>query len=172
MSQKLFLSLFISFISVLPAINAQKFGHINSAVIIEHHPKVAAANLELESFQKILVDSFTMKAKAFEDKYTAYLQQSNSGTLSQVMAETKQNELRAEQQALSTEEQQLQFRILQRRELLLKPILAEVDAIIQSVGKEGNYTMIFDTSVPGALLFATESEDLTEKVKSGCMVKQ
>lgn len=152
-------------------IEAQKFGHINSAVIIEQHPKVAVAHAALESFQKMLVDSFTLKAKAFEDEYRLFVSQASDGTLSKMMTDKKQAELVAKQQSLKEGEEQLQFRILQKREALLQPILSEVDSIIQSIGKQGNYTMIFDTSVPGALLFAVDSEDLSEMVKTGCMEK-
>lgn len=170
MKFKIFIAL-VCFFAALHSIEAQKFGHINSAVIIQDHPKVAAANLELESFQKLLADSFSIKVKAFEDKYRMFLEQSNSGTLSAVAMQTKQAELKSEQEALATEEQQLQFRMVQKREILLKPILAEIDSYIQSIGKEGKYTMIFDTSVGGGLLFAVEGDDLTEMVKSKCMSK-
>ena len=161
----------VCFFASLHSIEAQKFGHINSALIIQDHPKVAAANLELENFQKLLADSFSIKVKGFEDKYRMFLEQSNSGTLSAVTMQTKQAELKTEQEALATEEQQLQFRLMQKREVLLKPILAEIDGYIQAIGKEGKYTMIFDTSVGGGLLFAVPGEDLTEMVKSKCMGK-
>lgn len=144
---------------------AQKFGHINTAVVIESHPKVAGANTELEAFRKSVMDPFEAKAKAFESKYLFFLEEVNAGTLSKVSASTRQAELQQEQEALQTEEQQIQFSVMQKREALLQPILTEVDSIIQSIGKEGKYTMIFDTSVNGALLFAQESEDLTETVK-------
>ena len=152
-------------------LDAQKFGHINSALLIEQHPKVSVANAQLESFQKVLSDSFAIKVKAFEDKYRLFMEEASKGTLSQVASQNKQVELQAEQQALSTEEQQLKFRILQKREQLLKPILSEVDEIIQAIGKEGNYTMIFDVSVAGGILFAEQGEDLTEMIKSRCVSK-
>jgi outer membrane protein len=171
MKYKILITLSIFFITALNSINAQKFGHVNSAMLIEQHPKVAGANTELETFQKMLGDSFSIKVKAFEDKYKKFLEESNNGVLSQVQAEAKQAELRTEQQALATEEQQLQFRVVQKREALLKPILSDIDAAIQAIGKEGNYTMIFDTSVAGALLFAQSGDDLTEMVKSKCMAK-
>ncbi len=150
--------------------DAQKFGYINSAQIIEAHPKVTGANAELETFQKSQLEPFEIKAKAFQDKYRMYMEDANKGVMSQVTMEAKQNELRTEQQALSEEEQQIQFKILQKREELLKPILTEVDNIIQALGKEGQYTMIFDTSVNGALLYTIESDDLTAAVKAKCMV--
>ena len=148
---------------------AQKFGHINSAMIIDKHPKVTSANATLDAFKQTLQDSFMIKAKSFEGRYMEYMKDVQSGTLSQLQTAERQTALRAEQESLNTEEQQLQFRLLQKREELLKPILTEIDGIIQDIGKTGMYTMIFDVSVGGGLLFAAESEDLTEQVASRCM---
>jgi len=150
----------------LQSMEAQKFGHLNSAQLIEVHPKVAPANTELEGFRKSVMDPFAEKAKGFESRYMFFMEEVNAGTLSKVTAQTRQQELQKEQQDLQTEEQQIEFSILQKREQLLQPILAEIDTIIQAIGKEGNYTFIFDTSVTGALLFAEESENLTETVKA------
>ena len=99
-------------------LDAQKFGYINSALIIQAHPKVATANAELEAFQKSLLDPFTLKAKAFEEKYKMYLEQAAAGTLSKVDAEAKQAELTTEQQALNTEDQQIQFQLLQKKRII------------------------------------------------------
>jgi Skp family chaperone for outer membrane proteins len=55
---------------------------------------------------------------------------------------------------------------MQKRQELLQPILTEVDSVIQVIGKEGKYTMIFDTSVSGALLFAEDGNDLTDTVQA------
>jgi len=147
-------------------LQAQKFGHVNSAQLIEAHPKVASANAELEDFRKSVMEPFQAKGNAFQSKYNFFIEEVNAGTLSKVSAQTRQEELQKEQQALQTEQQQIEFSIMQKREALLQPILTEIDSIIQIVGKEGKYTMIFDTSVSGALLFADDSEDLTEPVKA------
>ena len=133
------------------AVQAQKFGHINSAQLIEAHPKVVTANAELEAYRKSVMDPFEAKAKAFESKASFFMAEVNAGTLSKVTAQTRQEELQKEQQDLQTEQQQIEFAILQKREQLLQPILTEIDSIIQAVGKEGSYSMIFDTSVTGAL---------------------
>jgi outer membrane protein len=145
-------------------VQAQKFGHLNSALVIESHPDVEGANAQLEAFQKSLMEPFEAKAKAFESKYMFFLEEVNAGTLSRVSAATRQQELQREQQELSTEEQQIQLKIYQKREELLRPILDHIDSVIQAVGQEGKYTMIFDTSVSGAILFLEESNDLTEMV--------
>lgn len=171
MRLRYFFSFLIVMGSASTALFAQKLGHINSAAIIEAHPKVATANAELEAYQKTLSEPFQLKAKDFQAKYNTFLEETAAGTLSQVAAEAKQTELRTTQEELGKEEEQIQFKLLQKREALLQPILTEVDGIIQALGKEGKYTMIFDISVAGALLYAQESEDLTEMVKTQCMAK-
>lgn len=160
------LFLVLACIATTQPLAGQKFGYLNSAQLIEAHPKVATANAELEAFRKSLLDPFEVKAKAFEAKYQFFVEEVNAGTLSKVSIQTRQQELQKEQQDLSTEEQQIEFSILQKREQLLQPILMEIDEIIQSVGKEGKYLMIFDTSVTGAVLYGQESDDLTESIKA------
>lgn len=145
---------------------AQKFGYVNAAQLVETHPKVAVANTELETFRISMTTPFEAKAKAFQSKYQFYVEEMQAGTLSKISAQTRQEELQQEQEALSKEEQQIQFAIMQKREALLQPILADLDSIIHVIAKEGNYTMIFDKSPNGILLFATEGDDLTEAVRA------
>jgi outer membrane protein len=158
--------LLAGFLTIANMSSAQKFGYVNSAQLIEAHPKVPTANSELEAFRKSVMDPFEAKAKAFESKYMFFMEEVNAGTLSKVTAQTRQQELQKEQQDLQKEQQQLEFTILQKREALLQPILTEIDGIIQAFGKENAYTMIFDTSVSGALLYATTNDDLTEAIKA------
>jgi outer membrane protein len=165
--KKIFLLLTFCWIGMQSSILlAQKFGHVNSATLIESHPKVPAANTQLEEFRKTAMAPLEAKAKEFESRYNFFIAEVNAGTLSKVSAQTRQQELAQEQQALQQEQEQIEFSILQKREQLLQPILTELDSIIQTVGKEGQFTMIFDTSVTGALLYAVESEDLTSSVQA------
>lgn len=145
---------------------AQKFGYVNSASVIEAHPKVDSANKVLELYKIELSGGYETKVKAFQARYQFYLEEMQAGKLSKVASGTREAELAKEQQELQTEEQQLQFALLQKREQLLQPILDEVDAVIRKIGQEGKYTMIFDTSAEGGLLFAVESDDLTDTVKA------
>jgi outer membrane protein len=148
------------------AVLAQKFGHVHSAQLVESHPKVATANVELEAYRKTMTDPFEAKAKAFQSKYQFFMEEMQAGTLSKVSAQTRQAELQKEQQDLGKEEQQIQFAVMQKREQLLQPILVELDSLIQLVGREGKYTMIFDNSANGVLLHAPEGENLTETVRA------
>ncbi len=166
MINKLILFCLLTFAVGSHPLMAQKFGHVNSAVIIQNHPMIGQANSKLEAYQKSLTDPFDVKTKDFETKYHAYIEQSNSGTLSQLATQTKQAELQTLQDSLASEQDQIKFKVMQKRQELLQPILTEVDSVIQVIGKEGKYTMIFDTSVSGALLFAEDGNDLTDTVQA------
>jgi outer membrane protein len=149
----------------------QKFGHVNSALIVQNHPGIATANAELDAFRKTVTEPFDAKTKAFQTKYQFYMEEMEAGTLSKVTAQTRQAELAKEQDDLNKEGQQLQYTILQKRDLVLQPILAQVDSMISVIGKEGKYTMIFDDSINGALLFSNPTDDLTDQVKAKCGIK-
>ena len=151
---------------LVQSLSAQRYGHVNSATLVENHPGIVTANAELETFRKSVSDPFETKTKSFQSRYQFFMEEMNAGTLSKVSAQTRQEELAKEQEALNTEGQQIQFSIMQKREQLLQPILANVDSLIQVVAKEGKYTMIFDNSVTGALLYAVPGDDLTEVIKT------
>lgn len=166
MKNRFFLVCMTLILMTLQSAQAQKFGYVNSANLIESHPKVAGANTELETYRKSIMDPFEAKAKAFQSKYDFFVQEVNAGTISKVTAQSRAEALQAEQDSLKKEQQQLEFSIIQKRQALLQPILTEIDSIIQVMGKEEKYTMIFDTSVNGGLLFAQETDDLTDKIKA------
>jgi len=149
----------------------QKFGHVNSALIVQNHPGIPIANAELEAFRKTASDSFDIKTKAFQTKAQFFQEEMQAGTLSKVSAQTRQQQLQQEQDDLNKEGQQIQAAIMQKRDQVLQPILAEVDSVITTIGKEGKYTMIFDDSVNGALLFSNPTEDLTDAVKAKLGIK-
>jgi outer membrane protein len=54
--------------------------------------------------------------------------------------------------------------IQNKKQELLKPLVDKINAAIEEVAKEGGYTYVFDSSV-GVLLYAKDSEDLSDKVK-------
>ena len=149
----------------------QKFGHVNSGILVQNHPGIPAANAELETYRKSLSDPFDVKTKAFQSKYQFFMEEMQAGTLSKVSAQSRQEDLQKEQDALNQEGQQIQTNIMQKRDQVLQPILAEVDSVITVIGKEGKYTMIFDDSVNGAVLFSNPTEDLTAAVKTRIGIK-
>jgi len=67
---------------------------------------------------------------------------------------------------LQQEEYDLGQQVNEKRAELLKPILEKIDVAIKAVGKEGGYTMIFDSSGMNVMLYNEGSENVMEKVKA------
>ncbi len=146
-------------------LSAQKYGHVNSLNIMEEFPGTTTADKELETMTATKQKEIEAKGVALQTKYNDFLQKSQTGTLSPVQLQSMEAELQADQQALQQMEQAAELAILQRRQELLDPIIKAINEAIEAVGKEGNYTMIFDES-SGAILYNLKGEDITAQVRA------
>ena len=164
--KNLFRALTLTMIMALTiSASAQKFGHLNSSLMLQDHPKVQEADVILEEFQKAELAELQKKAEVFDASYKAFLTEYNQGNLSQVRSAELQKELTAEQEKLKEMETTAQYKLQLKRQQLLEPILKELDEAIRAYGTENGFTMIFDTSVMGTIVFAEESQDLTAAIK-------
>ncbi len=144
---------------------AQKFGHINSQQLLIDSPLVKEADAKLKIFQEDLIGKGQAMVQKFEAEYKKYVEEVEAGGLSKIQMGQREAELGKSQEAIQKYEVEVQQKIANKREELYKPILDEAKIAIDAIGKEGNYTMIFDTGTNG-LLFAIEGEDLLSKVKT------
>jgi len=151
--------------TLITGAEAQKFGYVNTAYLLSELPEVIAADLKLEAYQAELMTEGQAAVQAFEANYQAYLTAANSGDYSKIQLAQQEQELTKEQQAIQELEKAVQNKIMLKRQELLNPILQVVDTEIQTVGKEGGYTFIFDMGAQGAMLYALESENLTEQIR-------
>ncbi|MEZ4894595.1 MAG: OmpH family outer membrane protein [Saprospiraceae bacterium] len=101
---------------------------------------------------------------AFQKAITEYQAAYQGGMLTPVQAQTRELELQQQQEAIQKFEQEAQQMVASKREELLKPILDSIDKAIKAVATTNQYKMIFDTS-SGAMLFAEDTEDVTDLVK-------
>lgn len=147
------------------AMNAQKFGYLNSSQLLSELPEVESADSQLETYQKQLISSGEKMVKDLDAKIQAYSKQAQEGTLSQVQMQQKEAELSKEQQKIQAYELEVQNKILKKREEVLQPIMDKVKTAIETVGKENGYTMIFDSNA-GTILHASESENVMTLVKA------
>jgi outer membrane protein len=158
------LALFMALLT-LPSLNAQKFGHLNSRVLLMEMPEIKSADSQLETYQKQLMTKGEGMVKKFEAKYNTYVTAANEGTLSALEMQKKESELKSEQTAIQEYELEMQDLLGKKREQLYKPLLDKVKLAIEKIGKDNGYTMIFDTSVAGAIVHAETSEDIMNLVK-------
>ena len=153
------------FVSLLPA-QAQKYGHLNSAVLLLELPETQAADQQLKTYQEELVKKGEEMAKALQAKMEQFYKEYNEGKLAPIHAQQRQEELNAERQKIAQYEQEVVQKVTQRREELLAPILGKVQKAIEEVAKEHGYAMIFDSSIVNAILYLEESDDVAPLVKA------
>ena len=148
----------------------QKFGHLNSGNLLEQMPEVKIANDSLKMFGEAMGARGESLAKNFQAAVEAYQKDVQAGTLTPLQSQAREADLQKMQSEGQDFEKNLQEITNLRRQQLLNPILAKVDAAIKAIGKEGNFAMIFDTST-GATLYALESEDIMPLVKAKLGIK-
>lgn len=162
---KTFFTTIILALVTLGSMNAQKFGHLNSNLIITSMPEVKAADTELESYQKILIQKGQAMMKEYEGLYTAYAEKANKGELSQLQMQQEETALAGKQQAIQQYEVEVQQLIATKKQEVYQPILDKIQVAINEIGKENGYTMIFDSSSMG-MVFSNDTEDVMALVKA------
>ncbi len=144
--------------------NAQKFGYLNSNELLILHPDVKSTDAKLEAYQKQLLEKGQQMASTFQTNYQNYVQEVEAGKLSKIQMQERENSLTQEQNKIREYEMEMQQKLLQKREELYKPILEKIQTAINQVGKENNYSFIFDSGA-GAVIFAQESDNVLNLVK-------
>ena len=158
------LSLLLAFAA--SSLLAQKYGHLNTGNLLLQIPATKSADDRLKAMQDSLVTAGEARAKVVQAEYTAFMKLYQAGNVPPVEAQKKQAEFEAKEKELASLEDNIVAAIAKKREELLGPILEKLEKAINDVGKEGGYTMIFDTSIFNALLFAAEANDLEAMVKA------
>lgn len=147
------------------SLNAQKFGYINTQELLAGMSEMKLADNQVQQLQNELVAKGEELVIKFEAEYKAYMAEANSGTLSKVQMQQKEESLVAKQEEIKKYEGDIQQKLVAKREELYKPVLDKVKAEIEKLGKEGGYTMIFDSSA-GMILHAADSENLMPILKT------
>ncbi len=146
-------------------VNAQKFGYINTQELLANMSEMKLADNQVQALQNELIAKGEEMVIKFEADYKAYMNEANGGTLSKVQMQQKEEVLVGKQDEIKKYEADIQQKIGLKREELYKPVLDKVKAEIEKLGKEGGYTMIFDSSA-GMILHAAESENLMPILKT------
>ena len=128
-------------------------------------PEVKTSEKKLLEYNNELSAELQTKVELFQAKVQQLEEDRTSQELAPIKLQERQQTLQKEQQGLIELERSLSHKLDTKRQELLEPILKRVNEAINAVGKEGNFSMIFDVSV-GSLLFTDESHDVTSLVKA------
>ncbi|HVB03558.1 MAG TPA: OmpH family outer membrane protein [Chitinophagaceae bacterium] len=139
-----------------------KIGYISMSDLIQAMPQSKTADTALQEYGKNLQDQINIMQQSVQTEAADF--QKNSATWSAAMKEVKTRDLQTAQQNLNDFQQSANQKFSDKRDSLLKPIVAAAKKVVSLVAKEKGYTYVIDNS--GQILLAKPStDDLLEAVK-------
>ncbi|MBO7466481.1 MAG: OmpH family outer membrane protein [Bacteroidaceae bacterium] len=151
------------------AMFGQKFGHVNSQLIVPSMPEWTQAQTEMQNLEKQLTDDL----KRLEDEFTKKSEEYNSQaeSLPQNIKERREKELQDLYQRMQQYYQESQQQLMQADQEKKAAINEKVTAAIKAIGSEGNFVYIFDLSSGIPFINETISIDVTDQVKAKLGIK-
>lgn len=169
----------ILFGTILSDANAQQsnIAYVDSEIIIRQLPEYQQLTNELESLQRLYLDTIQTKeneirdkAEAFKGEYEAAQSRAETTNLSeQEIADLNQRlgflqqELQQLDQELALYKQEVQNALLQRQSELFKPVRDKVTKAIEDTAKDMKISFVFDKA-EGNLIYGDKQFDITFRV--------
>jgi outer membrane protein len=147
------------------AVQAQKFGYIDSDYILKKIPAYTSAQGQLEKLSKQYQTEIEAKYKVVQELYTKY--QSEKVLLTEDMRQKRESEIitkEKEAKELQSSYFSPEGTLAKKREELLKPIQDKVYNAIKELSTEGGYAIIFDIANNLGVAYNNPRYDLSDKV--------
>ena len=140
-----------------------KFGHIDSQELLASLPERENAEAALKKHATLLETQQKSMSEELNKKYAEYLQEKEQ--LSDLVRATRKKDLKDLQQRISIFNQQAMKELEDKEQQLITPIIEKVTTAIKEVGKENNFTYIFDLATRTVVYHSAESIDVTPLVR-------
>ncbi len=157
--------IFVSMLMISSGAFAQtlKFGHINSAELIQALPQTKQADSTLKKYGESLDSQLKGMTAEYQSKLQSY--QGKRDSMPEAIKQDKEKELEGLGNRIQDFQQTAQESIQKKKEEVYGPILKKAELAIKDIAKEKGYSYIFDTSV-GTVLYAQPSDDIMTMVKA------
>ena len=151
------------------AIFAQKFGHLNSADIIQVMPEYTTAQTELQKLEKQYSDELKMMETELSKKSEEY--EAQKATLPANIQQRREQELQELSGRMQQYYQQSQQELAQASQEKMAALTEKITKAIKEVGVAGGYLYIFDVASGIPYISETLSTDVTAQVKAKLGIK-
>lgn len=156
-------------IPMLAAAQTIKIGVVDTNTLMPALPAFKEAQTKIADIAKKYDTEYSNLRQEAQKKFEEYQGMMNDTSVPDAVKERRAKELDDFSQKLTEFEQMAQQDLQKQQQDLLAPVYANVQQAIQSIGKEGGYTMIQEA---GAFLyFGAPAEDITNQVKARLGVK-
>ncbi|WP_430810683.1 MULTISPECIES: OmpH family outer membrane protein [unclassified Carboxylicivirga] len=164
---KIYYPLVVFLLVTVGALQAQqpmKFGHINTAEILQAMPELKAVETQMEAEFEAKEGQLMSMQEELKNRQTAY-QQTAEG-LSAAERSTKEQELMELNQKVQNFYMLSQQQIQAKQNELQAPIIQKLKAAIQEVGDEQGFLYIFETTSRLPVYMSEKSIDVAPLVKA------
>ena len=146
------------------AIFAQKFGHLNSADIIQAMPEYTTAQTEIQNLEKQMTNELQMMEAELAKKSETY--EKEKATLPANIQQRREQELQELYGKMQQYYQTSQQELAQTSQQKMAALTEKVTKAIKEVGVAGGYLYIFDIASGIPYISETLSTDVTAAVKA------
>lgn len=157
----LFSALLVVF--VMGAAQAQKYGYINSAEILDAMPEVKAANTELDKLSKDMQAQIKAKSDKLQDDSKKFSTRSSTSNLSQTEYNAEVARMEAAQKEISDLQSEMSKTVDAKQQTLMKPIYDKLNAAVKAVAQEKGASAVFFSDV---FAYADDIINFTPAVKA------
>ncbi|MCM1378204.1 MAG: OmpH family outer membrane protein [Clostridium sp.] len=166
---KKFLLALALFLPCIASAQTLKIGLVNTQDVIVALPEFTAAQNTLKEMQTKIEGQF----KELETEMSKLMQEYDAMPQTELKAirDRKAKDIQDLQQKAQIFEQQASQELQQKQEELFQPIFTKVRGAIESVGREGGYSLIQENSAQSVYYFANPVEDITPLVKAKLNIK-
>ncbi|HZO19307.1 MAG TPA: OmpH family outer membrane protein [Gemmatimonadaceae bacterium] len=157
------LALMIFSATAVAAQTQVKIGYIKSQTILANAPGREAAESQ---FEKEMA-TYRAQVQRMGDSLNALIADYNKQevSLSPQAKEARQKDIRTKEEEYQRRTQELQTQVRQREAELVRPIMEQINKVIDELRAAEGYTMIFDAeNQAGVVVAADKNLDLTDKV--------
>lgn len=141
-----------------------KIGLVDVADVVASMPETTAAQQKLQETQQKYETQYNALGEELQKQY-AELQNMKEDELPAIR-ENKTRAFADNQQKLQNFEQQAMQDLQKQQNDLMAPIISKVQAAIESVGKEGNFTLVQNLDRQSIFYYSAPAEDVTPLVKA------
>lgn len=164
--KKLLMILAIAGLFSVQSAHAQKYGHVNSADILEVMPGIDSLQIKLQAFQdelQTMYENMLSEYKLKKDKFDREV-----GTMSTAVRQVREKELIDLSSRIQEFQTSAQEDLEDKQYELAKPYQDAIQEAINKVAKANGYSYIFDTKI---LLYYGTTDDITPLVKKELGIK-
>ncbi len=142
-----------------------KFGHIDSDELFSLMPERDTIISQMEALRTELQNTLEIMQVEYNNKLNDYT--NNVDKLSDLVRQTKEEELLGLQQRITNFQQNADQQLQSKQVELMQPVIQKAEKAIKDVARENGFTYIFDLSRGPIIYFdETKSENILEKVKT------